>query len=119
MAVRFPAVKPHKYGAKTEVVDGIKFPSKAEAQRYSELRLLEKAGKISHLERQPKIPIYVHGEFICFYIADFHYFDKEKKEHITEEVKGFETPIWRLKKKLFHACYPDDKLIVICIGKRK
>jgi hypothetical protein len=29
------------------------------------------------------------------------------------EVKGFETPIWKLKKKLFEACYPNRKLVVV------
>ena len=41
---------------KTEV-DGILFASKKEARRYSELKLLERAGEIAHLELQPRIKI--------------------------------------------------------------
>ena len=42
----------HKYSARPTEVDGIRFDSKAEARRYTELRTLEKAGEISHLELQ-------------------------------------------------------------------
>lgn len=49
----------HKYRAVATWVDGIKFPSKAEARRYQQLRLLEKAGEIGHLEIQPVFPIEV------------------------------------------------------------
>lgn len=41
-----------KYGARKTVVDGITFDSKKEANRYRELKLLEKAGKISNLKLQ-------------------------------------------------------------------
>jgi hypothetical protein len=43
----------HKYRAISETVDGHKFPSKAEARRYRELKLLQAAGKIRGLELQP------------------------------------------------------------------
>ena len=41
-----------KYKNKKTVYDGITFDSKKEAQRYSELKLLEKVGKIKNLKRQ-------------------------------------------------------------------
>jgi hypothetical protein len=41
-----------KYKAKKTVVDGITFDSQKEAQRWCELRLLEKAGVIKNLQRQ-------------------------------------------------------------------
>ena len=41
-----------KYGARKTVVDGIMFDSNKEAQRYRELKLLEKAGKIADLQLQ-------------------------------------------------------------------
>lgn len=43
----------HKFGAVATVVDGHTFPSKAEARRYQELRLLEKAGQITKLRLRP------------------------------------------------------------------
>ncbi len=41
-----------KYGNRKVVVDGITFDSKKEAQRYTELKLLEKTGKITGLQLQ-------------------------------------------------------------------
>ena len=43
-----------KYNSKKTVVDGQKFDSKKEANRYQELVLLEKAGVIKNLSRQVK-----------------------------------------------------------------
>ncbi|MBQ2175640.1 MAG: DUF1064 domain-containing protein, partial [Alphaproteobacteria bacterium] len=43
-----------KYNNKKIIVDGIKFDSKKEALRYKELKMLEKAGIISNLQRQVK-----------------------------------------------------------------
>ena len=80
-----------KYGNKKTVVDGIKFDSKWESQRYLYLKSLEKAGRVKNLELQPKFIISVNGQKICTYIADFKY-DKEDKdgvwEHVIEDAKG-------------------------------
>ena len=42
----------HKYNAKTVIVDGIKFPSMAEAEFYKLLKQQMKRGDISHFHRQ-------------------------------------------------------------------
>lgn len=94
-----------KYRAIPTVVDGIRFDSRREAERYSVLRLLVKSGEISNLELQVKYPIEVNGQHICTYIADFRYFDCLKREWITEDAKGMKTPVYRLKKKLVKAVY--------------
>lgn len=94
-----------KYGAKPTTVDGIRFASMAEARRYSELRLLEKAGEISGLELQPKFKLVVNGQHICTYIGDFRYRCKYTDPLITEDVKGILTPVYRLKKKLVLALH--------------
>lgn len=44
--------KPSKHRNKIVVIDGIKFHSQREADRWQELKLLEAAGKITHLQRQ-------------------------------------------------------------------
>lgn len=98
----------HKYKAQRTEVDGIKFASKKEAARYKELKLLLEAGDIADLKLQPKFPIELEGQKICSYIADFEY--TEDGERIIEDVKGYQTPIFKLKKKLFHAVYPDLEL---------
>lgn len=103
----------NKYRAIATVVDGIRFHSKKEARRYSELKLLENAGLISHLELQPEFPINVNGDAICKYIADFRYIDNERLHPATgargctvvEDVKGMKTPIYKLKKRLTEATY--------------
>ena len=98
--------KRHKYNAKKIVIDGIEFDSKKEAERYLELKMLEKAGKIKDLKLQPAFLLqegfYYRGKAIrqITYRADFEYVD-EKGNKVVEDVKGVETPVYKLKKKLF------------------
>lgn len=107
-----------KYGNVKTVVDGITFDSKAEATRYSELRMLEKAGKISKLTLQPAFVIITPGRDWLGkergpirYVADFAYYEDD--EHVVEEVKGRATPLYKLKARLFRAQYPDKVYKVI------
>lgn len=46
--------KKSKYGSRKVTVDGITFDSVREYNRYKELKLLERAGKITNLKRQVK-----------------------------------------------------------------
>ena len=95
-----------KYNARKTEVDGYVFASHAEARRYSELKLLEEAvGIINGLELQPKFALIVNGEKIGTYVADFAYTDLALQKRIIEDVKGFKTPVYRLKKKLVEALY--------------
>src|SRR5215831_6569896 len=99
-------VRSTKYRASPTAVDGIRFASKKEASRYSELILLMKARKIQGLTLQPKFRISLNGKLICTYIADFEYWDVDRKKTIVEDVKGFrKIPTYRLKKKLVEAIY--------------
>lgn len=98
-----------KYRNIKTVVDGHVFASGREARRYSELRLLERAKKISHLVLQPPFECIVRGVHVCTYIADFQYVILGDKDYpcgmiVTEDVKGYDTPISRLKRKLVKAC---------------
>lgn len=80
--------------------------SSKEADRCDELALLEHAGEIADLEQQPKFVITIQGKRICSYSADFRYRDlKRGGAVVTEDVKGWRTPIFRLKKKLTEASY--------------
>jgi len=98
--------KKNKYRNVKVEVDGIKFHSIKESNRYIELQLMQRAGVISGLELQPRFDIIVEGIFICFYKADFRYFDNEKNGAVrVEDVKGMRTPVYRLKKKLVEALY--------------
>lgn len=93
--------------------DGIKFDSKKEAARYAELAMLERAGKISGLERQvrfeicPKVPGLKGSRARC-YVADFVYTDGRKK--VIEDVKSWITrknPVYTLKKQLVQVKFPE------------
>lgn len=94
-----------KYAAKPCTIDGHRFPSKREARRYTELRTLERAGKITGLELQPKFPCVVNGVKVCDWIGDFAYFEAGSDTETIEDAKGFRTKVYRIKKKLVEAIY--------------
>lgn len=89
-----------KYGNKKTVVDGIVFDSKKESLRYAELKLLERASKIFSLILQEKFELIPKqcGERAINYVSDFSYFLDGVR--IVEDVKGFKTPVYKLKRKL-------------------
>lgn len=93
------AKRPHKYRACPTVVDNIRFASKMEAVRYGELKQLERAGKIKRLTLQPRFPLTVCGVTIGHYVGDFQYFDVETNKVVTEDCKGFQTPLFKWKKR--------------------
>lgn len=105
-----------KFGAQKTTVDGIEFDSKAEARRYGELRLLERAGKIKNLERQVRYDLEVNGERIGFYKADFRYWDCARNEQIVEDVKGVRTPVFVIKAKLMKALH---RVTIVEIGRAR
>lgn len=92
-----------KYHNRITYVDGIRFMSKRESQRYLELKALERGGIIRNLELQPRFPIKVNDIKICTYVADFRYIDVAKGETVIEDVKGVLTAVYRIKKKLMQA----------------
>lgn len=115
-AAQYKALAPgrkarNKFGAKRTERDGFFFASKAEAARYDELKLLKRASSISALMLQPRYPLVVGGIKIATYVADFAYMDKARQVHV-EDVKSSptRTPVYRLKKKLFEALYPELKI---------
>ena len=78
------------------------FDSAKEAKRFRELLLLQFAGTIRDVERQPSyllIPAQ-EGERACHYIGDFRYVDVKSGETICEDVKGVRTPAYVIKRKL-------------------
>ena len=94
----------HKYHATRCEVDGIKFVSKREGNRYLELKTLERAGHIAELRLQVPFelvePYEYKGKKIrgVKYLADFVYIREGRT--VVEDVKGFKTPVYELKKKL-------------------
>lgn len=107
-----PATKPSKYGNKPKTVDGVRFASKAEAGRDAELKLLQSAGKIWIVKRQPRFPLIVNGVEICTYVGDWEYlddFDNCRKEptRVVEDRKGFLTKEFKIKWALAKALFPE------------
>ncbi len=108
----------NKYGNKKVTVDGITFDSKKEYKRWCELCLLEKAGKITNLQRQVKFVLlptqyekclerdrkgnYKKGAVIereAYYKADFVYIDATGRQ-VVEDAKGVRTTEYVLKRKM-------------------
>jgi len=103
-------MKRNKYNARKTMVDGVTFDSAKESRRYSELKLLEKAGVIHSLTLQPRFDLIVNGTKCGFYKADFKYVENSRE--VVEDVKGLKRggayAIFRLKKKLVKAIYGID-----------
>ena len=92
-----------KYRAKSITIDGFFFPSLKEGRRYMDLKILLRAGKISELVRQPVFEIVMNGIKCGEYWADFGYLENGQRK--VEDVKGFKTDVYKLKKKLVEAQY--------------
>jgi len=115
---RFKFKKSSKFGAKKTIVDGITFDSKWESERYGQLRAMERGGIVTDLELQVKYDIVINDIKICKYIADFVYKEESPNgeiKEIVEDAKGFETPEFKLKKKLMKAVHGID----IFLSKKK
>ena len=97
-----------KYRNVPTVVDGIRFDSKKEANRWAELKLLERAGHIRLLDRQvayelaPSVKI--AGEKrarpALRYTADFAYEDCERGGLVIEDTKGHSDTAFRIRQHL-------------------
>ena len=102
-----------KYGNKRAEADGIVFHSKAERDRYLELKFLERMGVITELDLQPKFKLmdsfkYKEKTYQAMnYIADFRYKEVETGIWIVEDVKGVRTSEYNIKMKLFLNLYGD------------
>ena len=99
--------KSNKYGNRKIQFDGQTFDSKREMRHYTELLLLEKAGKIKDLQRQVKFQLipaqrepdiigpkggHKPGKLIereLDYIADFVYTDVSTGQMVVEDIKGY------------------------------
>ena len=104
----------NKYGAQKVEIDGIKFASKHEANRYCELKYLERTHMISDLQLQRVFTLIGEqrdkdGKIIerpVKYIADFCY-KNEKGETVVEDTKSpaTRTKEYVIKRKLMLSIY--------------
>jgi hypothetical protein len=97
-------MKPPKYRNRRTTVDGITFDSAKEARRWGELKLLQRAGEITDLERQVAFPLMVNGHKIGRFTADFVY-RKPDGSRVIEDAKGYRTRDFILRAKLMAALH--------------
>jgi hypothetical protein len=105
--MRLSVIKPKKkskYNNKKVVIDGFKFDSEREGERYLELKLMQKAGIISNLQLQvpfilaPGCVLDGRKKPAMKYKTDFVY--EENGRTVIEDVKGKITALYRAKKHL-------------------
>lgn len=114
------------YNIKTRALDGTVFDSLKEARRWDELLLLQRAGKISDLQRQVRYEL-IPAQYETYeryskkgerlkdgvrllerkveYVADFVYTIADTGENIVEDAKGIRTKDYILKRKLMLAVH--------------
>jgi hypothetical protein len=107
----------NKFGAKrSHCSAGHEHASKREASRCNDLRILERAGEITHLEQQPAFWFVINGEQVKHgngrrvgYTADFSYFERDA--FVVEDAKGaYRDDAWTLRKAIFKALFPSVEL---------
>jgi len=108
----------HKYGAKkSECLHGHTHDSIKEAKRCNELHLLQRAGEISDLEVQPQFWFVIDGRQIKHdngrrvgMRPDFRYKEGLLRDTV-EDVKGFKTTDYTLRKAIFKALFPEINFV--------
>lgn len=95
-----------KYHAVPTIVNGIRFASRREARRYGVLILAERVGQISDLRLHTQWPLQVNGVTVAYYVDDFSYY--RDGAFVVEDAKGVQTPVFRLKRRMFRAEYGFD-----------
>lgn len=100
-----------KYNAKRVTIDGRTYDSKREAEVACEYALKLRAGQISAIEYQPSFELTPKPNKIS-YVADFRITYPDGTQKIVD-VKGMETPVFKLKAKLFKHFYPDLHLTIL------
>lgn len=101
-----------KYFNTPTTVEGIKFPSKGEARRYCELKLLERAGAIKDLKRQVVYHLAgQRGAKVGRYTVDFTY--RENNRLIAEDFKGYAARDMPMRIALFRDNYPEIELRIV------
>ena len=116
MTYKYPIIpkktrRPNKYFAKKTVAMGLKFDSRWEAERWGQLKAMERAGVVTQLERQVKYELTINDVKICDYIADFRYLLEEENglsKLVVEDAKGILTAEFKLKKKMMKAIHGID-----------
>lgn len=96
---------------KTEYNSNV-YDSKMEAEAAQMLDLLVRANRLLDVQRQVRYELRgPNGGHICDHIVDFLVTGPDGQKKVFE-VKGFQTDVWKLKKKLFEDTFPDIPYVV-------
>lgn len=101
-----PPVGRTKYKARGIHAHGLYFASKAEHSRFMQLTLLLNEGRLTHLDFQPRYAFAHNGVQLGFYDADFRYLTADGRL-VVEDVKGMVLPVYKMKRKMLAAWYPE------------
>lgn len=102
----------HKFYAKpVTTANGIYFPSKLEHAYYQHLNLLKKTGDVLFFLRQVPFDLTSEQTKVCRYVVDFQVFWKSGAITFVD-VKGMQTRMFLMKKKMCEAQYPIEITIV-------
>lgn len=97
-----------KYNARRTVYNGVTYDSRREAEVAAELDMLRRASDpkrcVIDVQRQVRIPLVVNGQKICTHVLDFLVTYADGRKELVE-VKGYETAVWKLKRKLLEATW--------------
>lgn len=103
MPERMMQKKASKYHNEKTVIDGKKFDSKKEGNRYAELCMMQKAKEVIRCFEQVPFSLSSGIDYIADFVvlwADGHF--------TVEDVKGVRTDVYIMKKKLFKEKYGID-----------
>ena len=87
--------------------NGRTYDSQAEAAYAYQLDLRVRAGDIRSWRPQVRTPIAVNGRRICVYVLDFEITHMDGSAELVE-LKGPQTKVWKLKRRLFEVVYLTD-----------
>lgn len=112
-----------KFNAKKTVIDGITFDSKAEGDYYLLLKEKQQRREILAFNLQPRFLLQdgfkKDDKYIkpIYYVADFEVLHIGDKPTEIIDVKGYETPDFKIKRKLFEKKYPFPLTLVKYVKK--
>ena len=83
--------------------DGFVFDSRMEANRWDQLVMLWRHGRIHFLERQVPFAFIINGVRVGKYTADYAYL--EGGYYVVEDRKGHRDTAYKLRRRLMLACF--------------
>ena len=89
-----------KYNNKPVTIDGIRFDSIKEGKRYNYLKSLEKTGQVLSFVRQKAFKLPGNIKYFCDFEVCW-----ANGETTVEDVKGFKTQVYKIKKKIVEEIY--------------